>query len=266
MKKDILKVLFIGDIVQRIGRKAVIETLPELRSELEIDLVIVNGEHASTGMGITEKAYKELLEAGVDFITTGNHIWRKSDFVEKLNEKDLKLIRPANFPDGVPGKGYETITVKGKKVAILNFVGQVFVRAESDSPFRKADEVLKRIKAKVKIVDFHAEVTSEKVAFANYLDGKVSAVFGTHTHIPTADTRILEKGTAYVTDVGMVGPLDSILGLEKEGIINRYVTGLPTRHTAAKKGLCVLNAVYVEIDSKGKALKIERIDKEVMVD
>lgn len=266
MSEKTIKILFIGDIVQKIGRKAVAKILPEIKQELGIDLVIANGEHASTGMGINERGYKELISSGIDFITSGNHIWRKHDFIEKLNDKKMKIIRPANFPEGVPGRGYDTIKVKGVNVAIINLVGQVFLREESDSPFRKSEELLKKIKTKIKIVDFHAEATSEKVSLGHFLDGKVSAILGTHTHIPTADERILPNGSAYVTDVGMVGPKDSSLGLEKDVIINRYLTGLPAKHTAAKEGLCTFNSVMVVIDKSGKSLSIERIDKEVMVD
>lgn len=265
-KEKTIKILFVGDLVQKIGRKAVGKILPDLREELGLDLVIVNGEHASTGMGIQENAYQELIDSGVDFITSGNHIYRKPQFIERLNDKDIKIIRPANFPEGVPGRGYDTLTVKGVKIGIFNFVGQESVRAEADSPFRKAEEILKKSKAKIKIVDFHAEMTSEKVGFANFLDGRVSAVLGTHTHVATADQRILPKGTAFVSDVGMVGPIDSILGLEKEGIINRFVTGMPAKHVAPLKGECIFNSVLVEVDLKGAALNIERIDRTVMVD
>lgn len=263
----ILKILFIGDIVHRIGRKAVAKVLPDLKKKLKIDLVIANGEHVSTGYGMTEKGYHEIMDAGVDFMTSGNHIWRKHDFVPLLDSKDIKVIRPANYPEGVPGRGYEILEVGREKVAIINFQGLLFINPDLDSPFRKADEILEELKdVKIKIVDFHADVTSEKVAFGLYLDGRVSAVLGTHTHVPTADNQILEGGTAYISDIGMVGPKNSVLGVKKEIILKKFLTGLPGRHESIEKGDCIFNSVLLAIGLDGKALEIKRVDKEVMVD
>jgi len=266
-KPTTLRVLFIGDIVHRIGRRAIAKVLPELRKEYDLDLVIGNGEHISTGYGMTEKAYYELIEAGVDYITSGNHIWRKREFVPLLDSREIKVLRPANYPEGVPGRGYDVIEIKGQKVVLMNFIGLLFINPELDSPFRKADEILDKVKdIPIKIVDFHADISSEKVAFGLYLDGRVSAVIGTHTHVPTADAQILEGKTAYVSDVGMVGPKGSVLGVKKDIILKKFVTGLPGRHESETRGECIVNAVLFEINSSGEALKIERVDREVMVD
>jgi len=261
-----IKILFIGDIVHKIGREAVKKALPKIKKDNNIDLVIANGEHASTGYGITEKAYGELLDYGVDFLTSGNHIFRKKEIIPFLEEKSTRIIRPANFPEGTPGRYFDIVKVKNKKIAILNFMGRVFMKDETDSPFRKADQVLKEVnKIKIKIVDFHADITSEKLAFGHYLDGRVTAVLGSHTHVPTADARILEKGTAYVSDTGMVGPVESVLGVKKEIIVEKYLTAMPGKHESDTEGKCFFNSVMIEINEKGNAVEIKRIDKIVEV-
>lgn len=261
-----MKILFIGDITSRIGRKAVKKILPDLRNELDLDLVIANGENAATRVGMTEKAYKELTNAGIDFFTSGNHIWRKKEFIPKLDDKKYNVIRPENYPEGTPGRGYEIIEVGTQKVAILNFLGLTYMDPELENPFRRAEEVLKKVKdAKIKIVDFHAEITSEKVAFGLFLDGKVSAVLGTHTHVPTADARVTDNGTALVSDVGMVGPRDSVLGIDKDIIIDRFINALPKKFEVPTSGVCNFNSVLMNIDRDGKAKSIKRIDREVEV-
>lgn len=261
-----MKILFIGDVTARIGRHALGKILPDLKKELDADLVILNCENASTGQGMTEKVYNELLSYGVDFMTSGNHIWRKKDFISQLDSKETRVIRPANYPSGTPGRGYDIIEVGTQKVAIINLLGLVFLNPELDSPFKVAEDILNELKeVKIKLVDFHAEITSEKVALGLFLSGKVSAVFGTHTHVPTADARVTDEGTALVTDVGMVGPKDSVLGVRKDIIIGKFMTALPAKHEYDLEGVCSFCAVLVEIDRDGKAKSIERIDREVEV-
>lgn len=261
-----MKILFIGDITSRIGRRAVSKILPSLRDELKVDLVIANGENSATRVGMTEKAYRELTRSGIDFFTSGNHIWRKKEFIPNLDDKNYKVIRPENYPPGTPGRGYDIIEVGKEKVAILNFLGLTNMDPELENPFRRAEGIIRKVKgAKIKIVDFHAEITSEKVAFGLFLDGKVSAVLGTHTHVPTADARVTENGTALVTDVGMTGPEDSVLGVEKDIIIDRFINALPRKFEVPEHGMCVFNSVLLDIDKKGKTKSIKRIDRKVEV-
>lgn len=262
-----MKILFIGDIVARIGRTAVKKILPDLKKELGVDLVIANCENAATGQGMTEKVYKELVDSGIDFMTSGNHIWRKRDFISLLDSPNFKVLRPANYPESVPGKGYDVIEVGVQKVAIFNFIGLLNVGSEVDSPFRKAQEIFEKFDEdiKIRIVDFHANISSEKVAFGLSLDGKVSAVLGTHTHVPTADQRVTDNGTALISDVGMVGAKDSVLGVDKDIIIRKFMTALPEKHEVPKTGVCNFNSVLLDIDNNGKAKSIIRVDKEVEV-
>ena len=256
-----MKVLFVGDEVGSIGRKMLFETLPLLKSKYRPQLTIVNGENAAAGRGMTEKIYKEFLQAGVDLITMGNHTWDNRDIFEFIGDERIKMIRPANFPDGTPGIGYKIIQINQSKIAVINLQGRVFLN-DLDDPFRKIDEILEEIPKDVLciFVDFHAEVTSEKQAMAWYLDGRVSAVVGTHTHVQTNDARILPSGTAYLTDAGMTGAYDSILGVETNIIINRFLTQMPVRHQIPEEGRKLLSGCYIEIDDKtGKATKIEPI-------
>jgi metallophosphoesterase (TIGR00282 family) len=260
--KEAIKILFIGDLVGQPGRKVVRDLLPELREKEKIDLVIANGENAAGGVGITEKVYAELLEMGIDVVTSGNHIWHQSQFVEKINECPM-LVRPANYPEGVPGVGFIIVKAAGVKIGVLNLEGRVFMKTLED-PFRTADRLIEEIKKEtlVVIIDFHAEATSEKIALGLYLDGRVSAVLGTHTHVMTADERILEKGTAYISDIGMVGALESVIGVDPEAIINRFLTQLPHRFEPVKKGPMIFNAVVVEIETAtGRAVGIKRIQE-----
>jgi 2',3'-cyclic-nucleotide 2'-phosphodiesterase len=254
-----LNILFIGDIFAKTGRQIVLDHLGDLVSSRSIDLVIANGENAAGGFGITPRLAQEFLAAGISVVTGGNHIFDRKDILEFF-PREPRLLRPANFPGG-PGSGlYIGATPAGVEYAVLNLQGRVFM-ANTDCPFRAADNELARIpeSCKIRFVDFHAEATSEKIAMGWYLDGRVTAVVGTHTHIPTADERVLPKGTAYITDVGMTGPYDSVIGITKEGIIERFLTAVPARFEAAEKDtrLC---AVIVEAQPEtGRALRIERV-------
>jgi hypothetical protein len=250
----------IGDVIGKPGRDAVRALLPDLKQEKSIDFVICNGENTAGGYGITADTASELLEIGVDVLTSGNHIWDKKEIIP-LMDGGLPLIRPANYPDA-PGKGY----IHQNGVTVVNLMGRVFM-ASLDCPFRTADALLERLReegqSKVIIVDFHAEATSEKQAMGWYLDGRVSAVLGTHTHVGTVDAKILPQGTAYLTDVGMTGPSESVIGSDKEAVLERFLTSLPNRLSVAD-GPCMLNAALVEVDEDtGKASSIERIDRTV---
>jgi metallophosphoesterase (TIGR00282 family) len=250
--------LFIGDVIGRPGRRALKRHLPSLLNRYSPSLVIANGENAAGGIGITEKVGKELFTQ-VDVLTSGNHIWDKREAIEYL-KREPRLIRPANYPPGNPGKGAFIFKEDGgKKMAVLNLQGRVFMEPV-DCPFRKADEEVEVLKAvtPVIIVDFHAEATSEKQAMGWYLDGKVSAVVGTHTHVVTADERILPGGTAFITDVGMAGGYNSIIGIRKDQALKRFLTARPQRFEPAKEGT-FLSVLFVEINSKtGKALSIKK--------
>ncbi len=248
----------IGDVIGRPGRRAVQVLVPDLRQEYRIDLVIANGENAAGGLGLTRETAEELFASGIDVITSGNHIWDHKEIIPSL-DSELAILRPLNYPPGVPGRGYLT---KGK-VLVVNLLGRTFI-GNFDCPFRAMDELLEELvdKPPVIIADFHAEATSEKVAMGRYLDGRVSAVLGTHTHVGTIDARLLPKGTAYITDVGMTGPLESVIGGDADAVIRRFLTQLPHRLSVGK-GSVVLNSVLVEVEeSTGVAKSIVRIDRE----
>jgi metallophosphoesterase (TIGR00282 family) len=250
-------ILAIGDIVGKPGRQAIHEMVPDLRKEYGIDLVIANGENAAGGFGLTIATTQELLDDGVDVLTSGNHIWAQKEIVPYLDE-DVPVLRPLNYPPGVPGRGY----LLKKRALVVNLMGRTFM-ASLDCPFRTMDKLLEEVSPKLKviIVDFHAEATSEKVALGRYLDGRVSAVLGTHTHVGTIDARILPGGTAYVTDIGMTGPDDSIIGDDADAVIQRFITMMPHRLSVGK-GRPVFNAMMVEMDDKsGKAISIDRISR-----
>jgi 2',3'-cyclic-nucleotide 2'-phosphodiesterase len=255
-----VKILFIADIVGKPGRQALSRELHRLVDRYTLDLVIANCENAAGGFGVTEDIARELYDQGVHVLTSGNHIWDKKESYEYLGREE-RLIRPANYPDGSPGHGSTvSITAAGIKVAVLNLEGRVFM-SNLECPFRVADREIARLKAITPIifVDFHAEATSEKLSLGWYLDGKVSAVIGTHTHVQTADERILPDGTAYMSDAGMTGSFDSVIGIRKELAIEKFLTLLPVRFEVAKKDIR-LNGVVIEIDEQnGKALSIERI-------
>lgn len=255
-----MKVLFIGDIVGKVGRHATKALVPAVVNRYKIDLVLANGENAASGFGITDKIASEIFSYGVHVITTGNHVWDKKEFVPQISKED-RVLRPLNYPPGVPGYGSLLYTLHdGRKVAVINISGRVFM-ANIDCPFRVGREEIERIgkDTKIIVVDFHAEATSEKVAFGYYVDGKVSAVIGTHTHVQTADEKILPGGTAYITDVGMTGPSDSVIGIKKEQIIERFLTNMPMRFEPSG-GEAIFSAVIVEIDEKtGMSTAIQRL-------
>jgi metallophosphoesterase (TIGR00282 family) len=254
-----MKVLSIGDIIGRPGRQIVHKLLGGLREQYGIDLVIANGENAAGGFGLSVSTAQELLDDNVDVITSGNHIWAQKDILPCL-DSDMPVLRPLNFPPGVPGRGY----LATGKALVVNLIGRTFMSAV-DCPFRAMDKLLAELDSKppVIIVDFHAEATSEKVAMGRYLDGRVSAVLGTHTHVGTIDAQILPGGTAYVTDIGMAGPSDSIIGDDVDAVIRRFLTAMP-HHLSVGKGKPILNAILVEVDGKsGKAVSIERITREI---
>jgi len=255
-----MKTLFIGDIVGKIGRNTTKTSLHSVTSKYKIDLVIANGENAAGGFGITDKIVSEIFGYGVHVITTGNHVWDKKEFIPQISKED-RVLRPLNYPPGVPGFGSLFYTIRDSiKVAVVNLSGRVFM-SNIDCPFRVGKEIIERLSAQTKIIiiDFHAEATSEKIAFGHYMDGKVSAVIGTHTHVQTADEKILPGGTAYITDVGMTGPSDSVIGIEKEQIIQRFLTNMPMRFETAK-GEGIFSAVVIETDEgTGKSTAIQRL-------
>lgn len=256
-----LKILFVADVVGHPGRDAVKALLPALKKELEPDLVVLNGENAAGGFGLTAKIAAELKAAGSDVITSGNHVFAQKEFVGELPSLD-RVLRPANYPPPAPGRGWTVVQAAGHDVLVMNLMGRIFLDS-LDDPFRAADAILgDHPDVKVVFCDMHAEATSEKTAMGWYLDGRTSAVVGTHTHIPTADARILPGGTAYVTDVGMVGPRDGCIGMDKEVVIQRFLTGVPNRFVVAS-GPVTFNSVLVTINpSTGRATSIQRIDRE----
>jgi metallophosphoesterase (TIGR00282 family) len=257
-----LNIIMIGDIVGRPGRRAVKELLPSLLREYQIDLVLANGENAAGGNGITPDLAEELFTFGVDILTMGNHVWDKKEILPYF-EVENRIVRPANYPPGAPGKGFLIFPVtRNVKVGVLNLAGRVFM-GDLDCPFRCADAMLAEIKRQtpVIIVDFHAEATSEKQALGWYLDGRVTAVLGTHTHTQTADERLLPAGTAYITDVGMTGPRDSVLGVKSEIILKKFMTQMPVRFEIAD-GVAQLNAVVLGINpANGEAYSIKRVQR-----
>jgi len=252
-------ILMIGDIIGRPGRQAVKKLLPILRLQYGLDLVIANAENSAGGIGVTPVTAGELLEAGIDVLTSGNHIWAQKEIIPYL-DGEMPILRPLNYPPGVPGRGY---LIK-EKAMIVNLIGRTFM-SNFDCPFRAMDQLLAELEGKppVTIVDFHAEATSEKMAMGRYLDGRVSAVLGTHTHVGTIDAQLLPQGTAYVTDIGMVGPVDSIIGDDTEKVLQRFLTIIPYRLSVGQ-GKTMFNAVLVGVDdTSGRAISIDRIYQEV---
>ena len=261
-----MNILFVGDIFGSAGRKIVREHIGHIRSTHNVELTVINVENATGGFGVTPQIAEEVFDWGADVLTTGNHVWDKRELADYLksvpadsHERPRRVIRPANFQPGLPGYGvYEGVTQSGVPYAVLNLQGRVFMSGTND-PFNAATELLAGIKAKVILLDFHAEATSEKVAMGWHLDGRVTAVLGTHTHVPTADERILPGGTAYQTDVGMSGPYDSVIGVEKELVLHRFLTGMPGKFEAAK-GNPKMCAALIECDPvTGRATRIQRI-------
>jgi len=255
------RILFVADVVGQPGREAVKAILPALKREVRPHLTVLNGENAAGGFGLTAKIASELKGAGADVITSGNHVFAQKEFVGELPNLD-RVLRPANYPPPAPGQGWCTLEVEGHQVLVMNLIGRIFLDP-LDDPFRAADAILAaHPDSKIVFCDMHAEATSEKTAMGWYLDGRVSAVVGTHTHIATADARVLPGGTAYVTDVGMVGPRDSCIGMDKDVVIQRFLTGVPNRFVVAS-GPVTFNSILVNIDgSTGRATSIQRIDRE----
>lgn len=252
-------ILAIGDIVGSPGRRAANKLVPNLRQEYGIDFVIANAENAAGGFGVTPETAQELFDAGVDVLTSGNHIWAQKEIFPYL-DSEMPLLRPLNYPPGVPGRGF----INKDGVMVVNLIGRTFI-GSFDCPFQTMDKFLAELKPKppIIIVDFHAEATSEKTAMGRYLDGRVSAVLGTHTHVGTIDAQVLPQGSAYVTDLGMVGPIDSIIGDDIESVLQRFLTAMPHRLTVGH-GKAMFNAVMVRVDDQtGKALSIERVYREV---
>lgn len=249
-----MKVLAIGDLIGSTGVKELKNRLQEIRQKEQIDFVIVNGENAAEGMGITEKNFKDILEAKVDVVTMGNHTWGKKDIFKFIDSS--KIIRPANYPEGVVGKGCRIYSCQGKKIAVLNLIGRVDMNILSENPFLTAKKIINQIKNQVDMifVDFHAEATAEKIAMGYYLDGEVTAVFGTHTHVQTADETILPKGTGYITDLGMTGPKNSVIGMDIQASLKRFETTLPERYKIAE-GNCIFNGVLFEVENLTNQVK-----------
>lgn len=260
---DLLRLLFLGDVVGDPGRRAVAALLPDWKQELQADFIIINGENAAGGRGITPKIAIGLMRAGAAVITTGDHIWDQKEILPFLAEEP-RLLRPLNYPPGAPGQGSIVLETKKGKIGVINLQGRTFMRDQLENPFTFASECVERLRQETPIlfVDFHAEATSEKVAMGWHLDGKVSAVVGTHTHVPTADERILPQGTAFQSDAGMCGPLDSIIGSQIEPVLERFHTQLPARFGVGR-GVVRLNGVLVTIDpASGRALLIERVRRD----
>ena len=252
-----MKVLAIGDLVGEKSIEKLKKDLANIQEAEKIDFTIVNAENVSGGMGITTGSFNQLKKMNIDVITMGNHTWGKKDIFSFID--DNKLIRPANYSKGIPGHGYTIIEKEGKKIAVCNLIGRTDMGVLSDNPFTCMDNILNKIEADVIIVDFHAEATAEKLAMSYYLDGKVNIIYGTHTHVQTADEKILPKGTGYITDIGMTGPINSVIGMDIDASLKRFVTSLPERYKLAE-GECMLNGVVFEIDElTNKTKKVYRI-------
>ncbi|WP_457624822.1 TIGR00282 family metallophosphoesterase [Persephonella sp.] len=252
-----MRFLCIGDVIGRTGRNALKTFLPEVKEKYKPDFIILNGENAAGGFGITKKVYDEILSLGVDVVTSGNHIFDKKE-ISRFIDQEERLLRPANYPPQALGRGYGIYEKEGRKIAVINLMGRAFMGIPLDCPFRKFDEIYEKIKDDVEyiIVDFHAEATSEKTAFGFYVDGRADIVFGTHSHVATADEMILPKGTAYITDVGLTGPKYSVIGMKAEEPIQKFLTGMPVKYEVAK-GKMIFQAIIVE--KKGDKADIKRI-------
>jgi metallophosphoesterase (TIGR00282 family) len=266
-----MRILFIGDILSTIGKEATKKVLPKIKEDEKIDFVIANGEHLANRVGISAESIKEMQAAGIDFFTTGNHVFRQRGFSEEIEAEELPVIRPANFLKQTPGKGFRIVNTPKGKILIINLLGQEGIQAgfqvKASSPFEKIEEILKEVDKSsydYSLIDFHADLSSEKVAMGRYLDGRVSAVVGTHTHVPTADARVLKGGTAVVSDVGFVGPMESVLGVKDEIIFKVFTTGMPQKFELAD-GEVQFNSVVIDLGENGKALDIKRLDKTVII-
>ena len=253
-----MRILAVGDLVGECGLNRLKQTLPRIKEEKMIDFVIVNAENVSGGMGITIKDFNELLKLGIDVITMGNHTWAKKDIFEFIDNP--KLLRPANYSKGIVGKGMNIYECKGKKIAVINLIGRTDMNVLSENPFTVVENLLKEIKVDIVIIDFHAEATAEKIAMKYFLDGKATVLFGTHTHVQTADEKKTKKGLGYITDLGMTGPKESVIGMNKEASIKRFLTSLPERYKVAE-GESIFNACIFEINEDNcRTIKIERIN------
>lgn len=257
-----LNILFLGDIVGQPGRDAVVALLPKLKSEHSIDFIIVNGENSANGRGITRNISIDLLRAGAAVITTGDHVWDQKE-TEEYILTEPRLLRPINFPDGAPGEGWIVLETKKGKVGVVNVLGRTFMNAVVDDPFRRLHETILQVRQETSVifVDVHAETTSEKIALARYVDGRVSAVVGTHTHVQTGDERIFPGGTAFLCDAGMCGPRDSVLGREVEAVLHKFITGLPSRLHIAKGDVQVSGCVVSVDEETGHAISIRRVNE-----
>ncbi len=263
-----MKIIAIGDIVSTMGRTAVMQLLPEIKREFAPDFIVANIENLAHSKGITQKTVEEIRLTGVDLCTSGNHVWDKEEGIAILNEPNPFVLRPATYPHTAPGVGHKLVSVNAKNVLVINLQGQVGMKEHVESPFKTFDAILKeydKIKIDEILVDMHAEATSEKVAFGWYADGRASIVWGTHTHVPTADARILDKGTGYITDLGMTGPKNGILGVGRDEILAQFLTQLPQKHTMIKKGTAILSGIYAELEN-GSCTKIERIEKTIHIE
>ena len=255
-----MKILMVGDIFGRVARKVFAELTPKLKAEKNIDMIVANGENAAHGHGLTVATFNELLSGGADVITTGNHVWSNKDVFEIIDREPF-LLRPANYPEGTPGKGFCIFPYRAKNIGVINVMGRTFMQS-MDCPFICAETIVEQIKndCDIILVDFHAEATSEKVSLGYFLDGKVTAVVGTHTHVQTADERILPNGTAYITDLGMVGIYDSVIGLDIESIVEQFISCRKGKFTVPEKGACIYCGVILEIDdATNQAKTIERL-------
>lgn len=268
-----MKILFFGDIVGKPGREAIKKILPRLKEKYEPDLVFANGENLSHGKGISESSLSEMKKAGIDWLTSGNHVFARKGAIEILEDKKWPVLRPANWGENISGRGWEIIELRSKKILLINLIGRVFMNQQFDDPFACVNRILEEYSLEKRdgcdqvsaiIVDWHAEATSEKMALGWHLDGRVSGVLGTHTHIGTDDARVLPQGTAYISDIGMVGVNDSVLGVDKNIIVRRFLTQMPYRMDLAE-GSVLVNAVCVTLDDKtGLAQNIVRVKKEVV--
>ena len=250
MPDKTLSILVIGDIVGRVGRKGIVTFLEKYKKEKKPDLIIANVENLAHGKGLTERTLDEIKDAGIDAFTSGNHIWKKKEGVDLLTTEE-RLLRPYNYAPGAPGNGYSIVKAGIYEILLINLMGRVYMNDLVDDPFRAFDSILREHKGKefaAILIDFHAEATSEKVAFGWYVDGRATAVWGTHTHIPTADARLLLKGTGYITDVGMTGPYNSVLGVDRDIIIQGFITGRPVTHAYTEDGAAYINALELEVD------------------
>lgn len=237
-----MKILAIGDVIGKTGVQKVTTELPKIVTENKIDFVIVNAENAGDGFGITEKQYRDIIRSGADVITMGDHTWGKRDIFGFID--DPTIIRPANLPQKVPGKGYTIIEKNNKKICVINLIGRTFMSVLSDSPFECIDKILAKITADIIIIDFHAEATAEKIAMSRYIDGRVTCIYGTHTHVQTADEQILKNGTGYITDIGMSGPIDSVIGMDIGASLKRFTTSIPERYKLAER-TCMYKWMYI---------------------